>query len=665
MSLLENYLKEKNTLLYQYDAILKSGILPVDDITEDAVRKRKEKLESERFTVAVCGQIKAGKSTLLNSLVFGKIVLPYDDTPLTAKLTFIKHGTEPQANVCFYNSVEWKNIKADYANDKDLNEQFEASIEIALQNGVYEVECIRDISLQKTIGLVELLSYVAAPIKDRNQGKYTPFVKNITITYDMPRLKDVTIVDTPGINDPSKLNSDTTEKWINQSDAVIYVAYAGRALDSIDVDFINNMLQGVSPSHRLVVINKCDVSEEKDVQDIRVWAAQLEHSEDACVRNVFSHHGEFHYVSALGGLISNLQEQNIELDQELEYYRDNLLAKGYLSQKGSGIEELFHAIEQRLMNNRGEGLLKASRTFQAGIFKKAERNYEIEIETIHEESKTLKLSGAQLLKEKDSLLKKKQDLRLFDEKVNTEWAKVLDTAEVKMSDSLKTTKREMKADALRMLSNKYKNMKDKALSIEMSWIAKDILEQRSDDFQIAVNKAAETLSGHCEDLQAEMRNFLLKDFDVSLNMANTLIFLPVSKLINEVERLPDKKLTEERIKNIIKEKRGFWEKIKGRRKEGGELDTAFQAALKECIESACDTFRRSILEDGLRPRAQEVISDLQTDINLLMEQRQKTIEEMLTDETDIKLKRERIQEKLNSAEDALKSLRNWKEGILT
>ena len=59
-------------------------------ITNDTLNEEFLNLKKAPFTVAVCGEVKAGKSTLLNSILFGDNILPTFDTPLTAKLTFIK-----------------------------------------------------------------------------------------------------------------------------------------------------------------------------------------------------------------------------------------------------------------------------------------------------------------------------------------------------------------------------------------------------------------------------------------------------------------------------------------------------------------------------------------------------------------------------------------------
>src|SRR4030042_1781542 len=59
-----------------------------------------DRLAQGRFHLAVLGQFKRGKSTLLNALL-GEAVLPMAVVPLTAVPTFIRPGQTPAARVHF------------------------------------------------------------------------------------------------------------------------------------------------------------------------------------------------------------------------------------------------------------------------------------------------------------------------------------------------------------------------------------------------------------------------------------------------------------------------------------------------------------------------------------------------------------------------------------
>jgi ribosome biogenesis GTPase A len=60
----------------------------------------RQRLATDRFQLAVLGQFKRGKSTLLNALL-GASVLPTAVVPLTAIPTFIEGGTAPCIRTVF------------------------------------------------------------------------------------------------------------------------------------------------------------------------------------------------------------------------------------------------------------------------------------------------------------------------------------------------------------------------------------------------------------------------------------------------------------------------------------------------------------------------------------------------------------------------------------
>lgn len=68
-----------------------------------ALEGLKTRLVEGRFPLAVLGQIKRGKSALINALL-GKAVLPTAVIPLTTIPTFIRFGHELRARISYANS---------------------------------------------------------------------------------------------------------------------------------------------------------------------------------------------------------------------------------------------------------------------------------------------------------------------------------------------------------------------------------------------------------------------------------------------------------------------------------------------------------------------------------------------------------------------------------
>ena len=267
----QNFENAKKCFEDELEQIISSGILPVDiqtsaadkTITAESLRSEFDHCLNEMFTIAVCGEVKAGKSTLLNSLIFEDEVLPSFVTPETAKLTFIRESKKEinYFTVNWYSKSEWDEMKSSLPEEnlKALDERLEysASKDVTLFNCVGKSPTDVD-------DLGRLAEYTSVPKEGEqnpNVGVYTPFVKNVEIYIKSDKLKNLQIVDTPGLNDPNRINSNETTKWINQAHAIIYV-FPVRGLGSSDLEFFKTFMPAKTLNTRILVQNRID--ENKD-----------------------------------------------------------------------------------------------------------------------------------------------------------------------------------------------------------------------------------------------------------------------------------------------------------------------------------------------------------------------------------------------------------------
>ncbi|GAA7128510.1 hypothetical protein Kyoto62A_12270 [Helicobacter pylori] len=81
-------------------------------ISENAVIKTEER----GLKFGIIGRVKAGKSSLLNALIFeGKDVLPKATTPMTASLTILKYDSNMSVQAQFYDEKDIEELKRDHA----------------------------------------------------------------------------------------------------------------------------------------------------------------------------------------------------------------------------------------------------------------------------------------------------------------------------------------------------------------------------------------------------------------------------------------------------------------------------------------------------------------------------------------------------------------------
>lgn len=278
-----------------------------------------DSLKSEKFTISVCGMVKAGKSTFLNALLFGEDILPAFDTPMTAKLNFIEY-TEEKSHfiVNFYDKAEWKELRGSL--DEENLSQLDERIQICAEQGYDEDEYIAAPPRKET-DLRKLEAYVSDP--KSKKGKCTPFVKDVHIFIHNASIRDVRIVDTPGLNDPNVINSRETTKWIKNTHALIFLL-PNKGLDESSLKFFDTHLLGTRPSNRVWVINKIDDITDDDLQKTKAYIRQLGQQEEFKQKDLFGREEKICGYSALIAMLKNMYAKGASLNDDQLYHLDNV-----------------------------------------------------------------------------------------------------------------------------------------------------------------------------------------------------------------------------------------------------------------------------------------------------------------------------------------------------
>lgn len=367
----EQYERQKNALLAAYGLVIESGMLPVDLTGPEQVRERVEDLRASRFLVAVCGRIKAGKSTLLNALLFRDWVMPTDDMPHTAKNTLIEYGTVEALEVTFFNAGEWKALGLQLSRGPaSTNDEFLGEVTEARERGATEDRWIQtEAIVERGFPLVDLFKFVTPVEKG---GLYTPFVKQVKVIHPHPWLKLVTIADTPGVDDPYKFREDQTKQFVTRANAVLFVTYAGQAMAQPDFDFLNEYLMHVPPDRRLIAVNKVDTLQ-RGSADVESYLAGLAGSPEPAIKNVFGTRSSIHMVSALGALIAESEESGRPLKGQYGFYRDKMAKTGHLRAEYNGVDALRLKVEERLVTHHGRNILDGHQRFLTSLFERKER----------------------------------------------------------------------------------------------------------------------------------------------------------------------------------------------------------------------------------------------------------------------------------------------------
>ncbi|MEJ8621438.1 dynamin-like GTPase family protein [Helicobacter pylori] len=297
-TLKEQGLQEKARPFISDNAVIK---------TEELEKTLKEMQAKDRdLKVGIIGRVKAGKSSLLNALIFeGVEVLPKAATPMTASLTVLKYANTLNAEVEFYSPkdiLELKNEHARYEREfqrmvgeevkkqkqslanrakegiKNVGKMFsrnksdkEAPKERILSDEeiVKRAERIAKNELEKDARLVSSHDQYekikksglfntekldpriqANSLQELNQkllqfvganGKFMPYTKAVQISLNNPNLKDLEVIDTPGINDPIASREERTKALLKDCDVVFIVSPSNQFLTDSDMDLFDRV----------------------------------------------------------------------------------------------------------------------------------------------------------------------------------------------------------------------------------------------------------------------------------------------------------------------------------------------------------------------------------------------------------------------------------------
>ena len=238
--------------------------------------------DDQTLQIGIVGQVKAGKSSLLNSLFFnGEDVLPKASTPMTAGLTIIEYADKNTFEVEYFNEKDWDIFVRQDNEYKEREREIrahnqdapEAMIKKELENrtsekvrSAHEMVSSCGYKAKEKIGkkndvkefydiqdLQEVLEqYVGA------NGEYTSVVKSLYIKMKDDRLQGLRIVDTPGVNDPVISRENRTRTFLQACHGVFLLSASTDFLGSGDVGFLNSRIGGSGIGTVVLLASKFD-----------------------------------------------------------------------------------------------------------------------------------------------------------------------------------------------------------------------------------------------------------------------------------------------------------------------------------------------------------------------------------------------------------------------
>lgn len=216
--------------------------------------------DTHTFSLAVIGQVKAGKSTFLNTLLFGgRGLLPQAASPKTAVLTRLEYAAEPRLTVEYYTEQDWAELRRAAAVPLESPAARGARDILRAAEG-READRARCTALGSQVftcpgedDLADLLEDTAG-----GRGALAPFVKSVTLSLCREELRGVSVVDTPGLNDPVLSRSQRTREFLEVCDAAFFLSHSGYFLDETDLALLSAQLPQKGVKRLLLVGSRFD-----------------------------------------------------------------------------------------------------------------------------------------------------------------------------------------------------------------------------------------------------------------------------------------------------------------------------------------------------------------------------------------------------------------------
>lgn len=179
------------------------------------------KLAEDRFTLAVLGQFKRGKSSLMNSIV-GREFLPVGVLPLTSAITVLRFG---------------------------------ASERLLIQRQRW--------SMLQEVPIGQLADYVTERGNPGNREQVEAAYLELPL---MLLRRGVEFVDTPGVGSSVAANTATTYNYLPQCDAALFVTSADAPLNTVELGFLKEVQ--CHAAKMFFVVNKIDLLNEAERDEV-------------------------------------------------------------------------------------------------------------------------------------------------------------------------------------------------------------------------------------------------------------------------------------------------------------------------------------------------------------------------------------------------------------
>lgn len=235
--------------------------------------------------VAFVGQIKAGKSRLINGFTGQANFLPSDVNPWTTVVTDMHFG-HPSGRTSggifhFFDNAQWQTLLSEGDEIRDLlpdgedsykrqiiEEQIEAmKTRAKARLGARYEDLLGTSHDLEELTQDDLARYVSAGIDPEDAPEqadtasapyYSDLTRKAEVFFDQGHFSfPLTVTDTPGINDPLLIREEISHQYLRNSDFFVVVLSAHQALSQADLKLFR-LMQALELGQMVVFVNRVD-----------------------------------------------------------------------------------------------------------------------------------------------------------------------------------------------------------------------------------------------------------------------------------------------------------------------------------------------------------------------------------------------------------------------
>ncbi|WP_171177031.1 dynamin family protein [Ruegeria sp. HKCCA4633] len=387
----DHLLSVGNEALAPMTSAMSSLTAQIDQLTEVADARSSARLATlktrmENFTASITmvGQVKAGKSSIVNILAGRPALLPSDVNPWTSVVTTLNINTRPpgdtKAKFTFFEQEEWDNLMVGGGRLGELANRAGADDEMDdIRRQIGDMKAKSEERLGKHFDLIlgqshqydhfdeELIQrYVCLgdeddPDIDPKTGRFADVTKSAELYMDIPQYPiALKLCDTPGVNDTFMVREQITLRSLRGSEVCVVVLAASQALTTMDMALMRIIAQ-FENRQIVLFVNRIDELSDpvNQVPEIR------DRIQDTLKQNNIDTNTSVVFGSALWAEAALTGNPDILTEESREALNTFYLAAGFGDQAPSldkiwalsGLPDLLLAINERIAEGAGARLM--------------------------------------------------------------------------------------------------------------------------------------------------------------------------------------------------------------------------------------------------------------------------------------------------------------------